>query len=78
MREWDTLLQAGDIVVVHNALMQPKEYPVLRIKGNKAITGFRVFNRRIYHGNVYEYGKPFHSAWYKNIYEVKVKGASHG
>lgn len=52
-------LQVGDIIRVHNPLMSPENalFPVLRIVGNKAFTGFRTFNTRVYHGSyVYEFG----------------------
>lgn len=67
----DNILSVGDIVIVSTVLGGEKEYPVIEIEGNKAITKFRVFNKRIYSGgNIYEYGKSPHSTtngyWAKN------------
>jgi len=69
--DWDALLEVGDVVVVHNLLTGAREYPVLRIEGDKAVTKFRIFNRKIYHSNVYEYGKLVDMRWHANSYEVK-------
>lgn len=66
-------LEVGDIVIVHNPLRDPEklQYPVTRIEGNKAITAFRTFNRKIYCKKyVYEYGKRFNPV-YMNTYVVK-------
>jgi hypothetical protein len=53
-------LKVGDIIVVSNPLFGLREYEVLSIEGNKAITKFRTFNTKIYPGgNVYEYGKKY-------------------
>ena len=63
-------LKVGDIVAVSNAIMGLKEYPVMSIIGNKAITAFRIFNKRIYPGgNIYEYGKSVHD--WSNGYWLK-------
>lgn len=64
-------LKEGDIVIVSNALSGLREYPVKKIIGNKAITDFRTFNRKIYPGGyIYEYGKRAYSTdnsyWVKN------------
>ena len=67
-------LEIGDIVRVHNPLFKDghKDYPVINMDGNKAITKFRVFNAKIYNGrNVYVYGKRL-SPIYNNIYTVKA------
>ena len=51
-------LEVGDIVVVSTVLSGEKEYPVIRVDGNKAITKFREFNSKIWPGgNIYEFGK---------------------
>ena len=51
-------LQEGDIIIVSTALGGEREYPVLSIEGEKAVTRFRIFNRRVYPGgNVYEFGE---------------------
>lgn len=51
-------LEVGDIVVVSTVLGGIKEYPVLKVDGNKATTKFREFSAKIYPGgNVYEFGK---------------------
>lgn len=63
-------LKIGDIVVVSTALGGLREYPVLDIQGNKAITKFRIFNISIYPGGcIYEYGKRITP--YDNGYWVK-------
>ena len=50
-------LKVGDIIVVSNPL-GTREYSVLKIEGNRAITKFRTFNTRIYPPNmIYEFGK---------------------
>ena len=51
-------LKVGDIVVVDDKLIGIREYPVKKILGNKGITDYMVFNKRIYpNGNVYELGE---------------------
>lgn len=63
-------LEVGDIVIVSTILTGLSEYPVKKIEGNKAITAFRVFHRKIYvHGHVYEYGKRYGST--SNGYWIK-------
>jgi len=65
-----TRLEVGDIVTVHNALSDPREYSVTKIEGNKAFTGFRNFNCKIWHEiYVYEFGKTTDSQW-DNVYRV--------
>lgn len=55
-------LEVGDVVVVSTILSGLKEYPVLRIEGNRAFTKFRTFSRKIYSPNmVYEYGARYGS-----------------
>jgi len=67
-------LEKGDIVVVSNALFGLSEYEVLRIEGNKAITKFRIFNKRIYTGRyVYEYGKRLGDPTWTNHYWIKQR-----
>jgi len=64
-------LEIGDIVIVNNPLIEATRYPVTSINGNKAITGFRNFNRKIYNGKyVYEFGKRL-SPVYNNTYIVE-------
>ncbi len=66
------LLCVGDVVTVHHPLLDPdkSKYPVTRLDGNKAITAFRNFNRKIYPGRfVYEYGKRVNPV-YNNTYTV--------
>lgn len=64
-------LNVGDIIIVStNIFSKLREYPVLKIEGNKAITKFRTFNTKIYpDGSIYEYRK--HSALIKNGYWIK-------
>jgi hypothetical protein len=63
-------LNVGDTVIVYTILGGEREYPVLEIWGNKAITKFRTFNRIIYLGKyVYEYGKNKYST--TNSYWIK-------
>jgi hypothetical protein len=51
-------LKEGDIVIVSTVIGGLREYPVKEIIGNKAITDFRIFNKKIYPGgSIYEYGK---------------------
>lgn len=69
--DWDALLEVGDVIVVHSVIFKPREFIVLRIEGNKAITKFRTFNRKIYHGNVYIYRGRVDTRWHANSYEVK-------
>ena len=66
------LLCVGDIVTVHNPLLSSEhsKYPVTRLDGNKAVTKFRDFNRKIYNGKyVYEFGKRINPT-YSNTYTV--------
>lgn len=68
-------LEIGDIITVYNPLLDPEKskYPVTKIEGNKAITKFRNFNRKIYNGKyVYEYGKRLNGI-YNNTYIVEEK-----
>ncbi len=54
-------LEEGDIIIVSTVLSGEKEYPVISIEGNKAITKFRKFNTKIYPGgHIYEFGKQAH------------------
>ena len=63
-------LTKGDMVIVSTVLGGEKEYPVIKIEGNKAHTKFRIFNTKIYlGGNIYEYGKRADST--TNEYRVK-------
>ena len=72
-----TKLEVGDIIVVSTALTGIREYSVLRITGNKAITDFRVFNRRIWDGGaIYEYGKRYGST--TNYYWIKPRVSAKG
>lgn len=51
-------LKVGDIIIVSTVLCGKREYRVKRIVGNRAITDFRIFNKKIYsNGNIYEFGK---------------------
>jgi|GEM_PF-1783288 len=68
-------IQVGDIIQVCNPLLKLEYsfYYVTRIEGNKAFTGFRNFNIKVYNKNkVYEYGKRL-SAVYNNTYIVHSK-----
>jgi hypothetical protein len=70
MRAPKRKLEVGDIVVVSTALTGLREYAVKKIEGNRAITDFRIFNRRIWDGGaVYEYGKRYGST--TNYYWIK-------
>jgi len=61
-------LQVGDKISVNNALTGERVYPVRSVDGNRAITDFRTFNRKVYlGGRVYEYGKKL-SPIYNNTY----------
>ena len=63
-------LEIGDIVEVCNHIRKKEfsMYLVKKIEGNKAITDFRIFNRKIYHNKyVYEYGKKL-NPYYNNTY----------
>lgn len=65
-------LKVGDIITVHNPLrnQENSKYPVKRIDGNMAITGFRNFNVKIYNGRfVFEFGKRLNPV-YNNTYTV--------
>ena len=65
-------LEKGDIIKVINPLLKDEysKYPVKKIDGNKAITDFRDFNKKIYNEKyVYEYGKRL-SPIYNNTYLV--------
>lgn len=73
-----TRLAVGDIIKVHNPLMKEENsnFPVLQIRGNRAITKFRTFNTKVWHGRtVYEYGKRL-SPIYNNDYTVEPAGGS--
>jgi len=73
-------LNGDETIRVYNPLFENgyRDYKVLRIEGNKAITNFRDFNVRIYDGDeVYEYGKRL-SPIYNNFYEVIYPTASEG
>ena len=65
-------LKVGDIIHVGNPLRKEEfsNYPVKEIIGNKAITDFRTFHKKIYCNKyVYEYGKRL-SGVYNNSYTV--------
>jgi len=65
-------LEVGDIVIASNPLFKngERECLVTKIEGNKAITDFRTFNRKIYAPNmVYEFGKRYDP--YDNGYWLK-------
>jgi hypothetical protein len=71
-------LKIGDIIHIGNPLLSEKDcyYRVTAIDGNKAKTGFRIFNRNIYHnGIIYEYGKR-QSSVYDNYYTVSSEEAA--
>jgi len=69
-------LEVGDIVIVCTVLGGEREYPVTRIDGNKAYTGFRTFNKKIWLGkNIYELGKRVDMNWYANSYTLKTEQA---
>jgi hypothetical protein len=71
-------LSIGDIVHVGNPMRKEEYcyYRVTDIDGNKAKTGFRTFNRNIYHGKyVYEYGKR-ESSVYNNCYTISSEEAA--
>ena len=71
-----TRLDIGDIVRVHNPFFKDghKDYPVIKMDGNRATTKFRVFNAKVYNGrNVYEFGKRLSSV-YNNTYTVEELG----
>lgn len=64
----------GDIILVYNPLFENgvRQYPVLKVQGNKAYTKFRTFNTKIYAPDmVYEYGKRLNDI-YNNDYRVKL------
>jgi len=51
-------LEKDDVIIVSTVLSGEREYVVKEIIGNKAITDFRTFNKKIYHnGIVYEMGR---------------------
>lgn len=65
-------LSIGDVVHIGNPIRKEEYcyYRVTDIDGNKAKTGFRTFNRNIYHGKfVYEFGKRSNSI-YDNDYTI--------
>lgn len=63
-------LETGDIVIISTVLTGLKEYPVIRVEDNKAVTKFRIFNTKVYPcGYVYEYGKPAYGT--TNLYWVR-------
>jgi len=67
-------LKVGDIIVVSTVLFKEREYKVTKVEGNRAYTGFRIFNTRIYPPNmIYEYGKRVDPSPYANGYWLKTK-----
>ena len=71
-------LSIGDIIHVYNPMRKEEYcyYKVTDIDGNKAKTGFRTFNRNIYHNKyIYEYGKR-ESAVYNNCYTISSEEAA--
>ena len=71
-------LRIGDVVHIGNPIRKEEfcYYRVTEIDGNKAKTGFRTFNRNIYHNKfVYEYGKR-ESTVYNNCYTVSSEEAA--
>lgn len=63
------LLKVGDIVIVDDAVLGIKECPVKEIIGNKAITDYMIFNKRIYpNGDIYELGV-IHPMYTRSIYK---------
>lgn len=66
-------LQVGDNIRVYNPLMGPdgRLYPVTKVEGNRAFTGFRTFNTKVHVLNrVYEFGKRL-SPIYNNDYYLE-------
>lgn len=71
-------LSIGDVIHVGNPMRKEEYcyYRVTEIDGNKAKTGFRTFNRNIYHDKfIYEYGKRENSV-YNNCYTVSSEEAA--
>jgi hypothetical protein len=71
-------LSVGDVVHIGNPIRKEEYcyYRVTAIDGNKAETGFRTFNRNIYHGKfVYEFGKRSNSI-YDNDYTISSEEAA--
>jgi len=65
-------LKVGDVVVVSTLFGGQRDYPVIRVEGNQAITGFRTFNTAVYHGGmIYEFGKRYDGRWTANGYWLK-------
>ena len=70
-----TELKKGDVIIVSTVLSGLREYPVKKIDGNKAITDFRIFDKKIYHGSVYEFEKgPYQTT---NGYWIKPRKESY-
>jgi len=66
------MLEVGDVIHIGNPLRKEEfcYYRVTKIEGNKAVTGFRVFNKSIHYGGfVYEYGKRLNK-FYNNTYTL--------
>ena len=66
------VLEVGNVIHIGNPLLKEELcfYRVTGVEGNKAVTGFRVFNRAIHYGGyVYEYGKRQNNL-YNNTYTV--------
>lgn len=66
------LLEIDDIVIVNNALIGEREYPVTDVGKDWAKTNFRTFNRVIKaNGIVTEYKKRGGGSFYDNEYYLK-------
>lgn len=71
-------LSIGDVVHIGNPIRKEEYcyYRVTAVDRNKAKTGFRTFNRNIYHNKyVYEYSKR-ESAVYNNCYTISSEEAA--